>query len=339
VTEPFPFVVARGRSGTTLLRAILNAHPELAVPGETTMIAKFGPHRSRYEAPGGFDVERLADDLIADTAFVRWGYGADDVRSALTTAAPESFADAVRAMYASYAAREGKARYGDKAANHVLFMDKIAGLLPEARFVHLIRDGRDVALSFLQAEFGTASIPEAAAEWERFVRRGRACGRMLGAPRYLEVRYERLVSEPELVVREVCDFVDLPFDPVMLRYHERAEPLMANLAFSGEHRNLSRPPTKGLRDWRLEMAPNDIARFESIAGGLLRELGYETTTSPSLPTRISATKARLEVRARDTVRMIRRRRKTADTFRRAARSEETRHAAPNRPTPPEEISP
>jgi hypothetical protein len=340
MTDPFPCVVARGRSGTTLMRAILNAHPDLAIPGESTLITKFGPHRSRYESPRGFDVHQLAEDLIVDDAFRRWGFGAADVRSALIAAAPRSFADAVRAMYGSYAAREGKPRYGDKAANHVLHMDQIAKLLPESRFVHLIRDGRDVTLSFLEAEFGTTSLGEAAAEWERFVRTGRASGRTLGPQRYLEVRYERLVSEPEAAVREVCTFLDLPFDSAMLRYHEHAEPLMANLAFGAEHRNLSRPPTKGLRDWRVEMDKDDVARFESIAGDLLEELGYDRVTPPPrLADRIFARKARLEVLARDAARSRSRRKKTADTFRRASRTEDVRSDHPTQPVPPEEKLP
>jgi Sulfotransferase family len=340
MTDPFPFVVARGRSGTTLLRAILNAHPDLAIPGESWLILKFGPHRSRYESEGGFDADLLAEDLIADDVFRRWRFGADEVRSALTAAEPRTFGEAVRAMYGSYAAREGKPRYGDKAANHVLVMDEIARLLPEARFVHLIRDGRDVALSFLQAEFGTTSLGEAAAEWERFVRTGRASGRALGPQRYLEVRYEHLVSQPESTVREVCAFLDLPFEPAMLRYHEDAEPLIANLTYEGEHRNLSRPPTEGLRDWRVEMDPHDVVRFESIAGDLLEELGYErATTTHGLTTRLFARKARLEVLARNAAQSRRRRRKTADTFRRASRTENVRSASPTQPLLPEEKRP
>jgi hypothetical protein len=287
---PFPFVVGRGRSGTTLMRVILSAHPDMAIPGESPMIMQFSDFGRRYRGPQGFNVRLLADDLTKSRAFRRWGFDDELVHQILLEAAPRDFPDAVRAMYEGFAIRRNKPRYGDKASRHVLHMDKIATLLPESRFVHMIRDGRNVTMSFLEAEFGASSFDEAAAEWNRFVRRGRVLGLELGQERYLEVRYERLVDEPELTVREVCAFLDLDFDPLMLQYYESAAEFIPNLGFPAEHQNLARPPTKGLRDWRKEMTPQQIARFEAIAGDLLDELGYERAAGRSV--RLAAMRGR-----------------------------------------------
>ena len=173
-------------------------------------------------------------------------------------------------IYAAYAARRGKSRTGDKTPSYVMHLDLLGGLFPEARFVHVIRDGRDSTLSYLDASFGPTTVAEGALYWRRFVARGRQTGRALGPARYLEIRYERLVAEPEAELRAVCSFLDLPFDDAMLRYPERAAELVGKV-----HHNLARAPTAGMRDWKREMAPADVAVFEALAGDLLGELGYE----------------------------------------------------------------
>jgi hypothetical protein len=154
-------------------------------------------------------------------------------------------------------------------------------LWPHAKVVHLIRDGRDVALSLLEwsragrtvGRFSTwreDPLTTAALFWEWNVRLGTE-GALLGPDRYHQLRYETLVADPELECQKLCDFLALSYDPAMLRFHEgrmREEPgLSAKKAW--------RPVTTGLRDWREQMAPGDVARFEAAAGPLLDELGYQ----------------------------------------------------------------
>lgn len=284
----FPMIVGRGRSGTTLLRAILASHPDLAIPEESHFIAMLRRPR-RYERPDGFAVERFAEDISGVWWMRRWGLSEPEVRAALEAAAPRNCRDAIRALYRLYARREGKGRYGDKTPIYVLHIAFLARLFPEARFVHVIRDGRDVALSFLDASFGPSTIAEAAWSWRRAVRRGRSAGRRLGSGRYLEVRYEELVADPERSTRHVCDFIGLPFEERMLRYFEQGDRLLVGIDNPHEHTSIMLPPTKGLRDWRRQMSKADVSVFEAIAGDLLSELGYERSNgSPSLGTRIHA---------------------------------------------------
>ena len=284
---PFPFIVARGRSGTTLLRAILDTHPALAIPGESHFAVSFAIRRGRYERRDRFDVEVFVRDLIRHWGFRRWEIPEERVRAAFTAAPPEDLAEAVRLAFRLYAVSRGKQRYGDKTPGFILHIDLLADLFPEARFVHLIRDGRDVALSYLDTDFGVNTLTDAAIYWDRFVRAGRAAGRKLGPARYMEVRYEDLVGDVEGTVRSVCEHIELPFDPAMLSYHERVEGLDA-LSHSEHHRNISLPPTRGLRDWRNQMVPREVALFEALAGDLISELGYERATDrPGI--RLSAT--------------------------------------------------
>jgi len=158
----------------------------------------------------------------------------------------------------------------------VLNMPSLAELFPESRFVHIVRDGRDVALSLMEVDFGPDSIDEAALRWRRSVRQGRRVGGLLGPGRYLEVRYETLVAEPGDVLPRICSFLDLRFDEAMLRYFETAGSALRGMndRQRGHHPNVHSPPTVGIRDWRRQMNSAQVAAFEAIAGDALEELGY-----------------------------------------------------------------
>jgi hypothetical protein len=287
---PFPFIVGRGRSGTTLLRAMLDAHPDMAIPDEASFLGRLIRARRSFERPDGFAVEAFLDRLLGSQGFLLWGLAPDEVRKSFTTDPPDGFPAAARRIYALNARRCGKTRYGDKTPVFVMSMPLVASVLPEARFVHLIRDGRDVAVSRLQMGLTpTGSVAGQALYWRRFVERGRADGRRLGTERYMELTYEALLEEPERHLREVCDFVDIGFVPEMLRYFERADTMITTGLHARIHQALYMRPTKGLRDWRRDMNRRDTLVFEAIAGDLLGALGYErvSTTIP-LSVRIAA---------------------------------------------------
>jgi hypothetical protein len=255
-TRPiFPFVVGCSRSGTTLVRAMLDAHPLLAVPPESH-----------------FAIEpRLR--LRRDRWFRLWGIDAPDVRGL-------DVADAVRAVFAAYAAAQGKPRYADKTPHYVSHLPLLAQRFPEARFVHVVRDGRDVALSLLEVPWGPDTIEGAALHWRRRVLEGRAAA--LPPDRYRELRYEALVADPERELRALAPWLDLDYDPAMLAYPERA----LVVPYPEHHARLAAPPTAGLRDHRRDLSAEDRARFEAVAGDALRELGYSPTdarASSSVP--------------------------------------------------------
>lgn len=274
----FPIFVGSGRSGTTMFRNVFDAHPELAMCHEAHFIAPMLRRRTRYEADTGFAADDFVSDLFANPNFRRQGLDEADVRSTLTAAHPGTTADAIRTVMALYAQLRGKPLYGDKTPGYVISVDLLAEHFPEARFLHIIRDGRDVAMAYLDRdEWGPSSLADAAHYWKSRVGRGRRAGRRLGPGRYREVRYEDMVDDPEDVTRELCDFLGLEFDPAMLRFHEKGADFIAQTHDPAAFRNLAKPITKGMRDWRTQMTPDDIALFEAIAGDLLADVGYDVT--------------------------------------------------------------
>jgi hypothetical protein len=257
---------------------MFDSHSQMAVPYESHFTVGMALARRRYQRGGGFDAAAFLRDLAASEGFAAWNLSPDAVGAVLAHHPPGSLAEAVRLAYWTYARSQGKTRYGEKSPGYVMHLPLLAGLFPEARFVHIIRDGRNVALSYLEAGWGPRDLEEAAYYWRRFVCRGRRTGRRLGPDRYREVRYEDVVEDPETHVRSLCRFLDLRFEEGMLRYFERADAILGKLQgqpWVRGHQNLYRPPTRGLRDWRREMARRDLEVFEALAGDLLEELGYE----------------------------------------------------------------
>ena len=283
-----PVIVGAPRSGTTLLRLMLDAHPDLAIPPETGFLAL---GRALADGPDPreafFDrVTRFPPDAPAWPDF---GLSQDDFRAALAAAEPFSAAEGCRVFYRLYAARFGKSRAGDKTPLYCQHLATIADLLPEIRVIHLIRDGRDVALSLRRMWFSPGNEIETLAKyWADCVSAARresgACGG------YLEVRFEDLVADPASILRGICRFLDLEFAPAMLAYHARAARrleehrdrarLDGSLVVSHEGRvrqqALTMEPPRRSRAgaWRQDMTGDEQRRFDAAAGDLLDGLGY-----------------------------------------------------------------
>jgi hypothetical protein len=283
---PVPFVVGVTRSGTTLLRLMLDAHPQLAVPPET----HFLPDLIDAARADGATPESTA---AAVTGNRRWGdfhLDPDELLERFRRIEPMDATEAIRAFFELYAEKQGKPRWGDKTPIYINRMLLIQRYLPEARFVHLIRDGRDAALSRAKRVLREPTpMDKVAARWKNRILRAREQASRLN--HYLELRYEDLVREPEATLRRLCEFTDLPFDEAMLRYHERAEERLREMARDlppeedkplrpADHRMeahalTTKPPDPSrLERWRREMSPDDLSTFEDVAGDLLGELGY-----------------------------------------------------------------
>lgn len=288
VPPPAPFVCGVTRSGTTLIRLMLDSHPEVAIPGETHWVPKMIKAQERGKHTG----DELAD-LIVDHK--RWGdfhLDSEQLRERYRALDPVTAADAIRAFYALYAEREGKSRYGDKTPGYVKEMRRIQRVLPEARFVHIIRDGRDVSLSHMRMNWGPETYAESARLWRNRIRKARKMAPSID--HYMEVHFEELVADTEGVLRRVCDFIELEFDPVMLDYHERAEGRLAEKARElprknrpnqpaearlESHRLAKEPPRSDrINMWRERMSEAELAEYEAIAGDMLVLLGYELAT-------------------------------------------------------------
>src|SRR5213082_930585 len=222
-------ILGVGRSGTTLLRVMLDRNSTLAIPYETFFVPQLA-HRHRKRPK----VDEFLDDLGRLRTLYDWGIEPDDVRPRLHEGMTTSEA---------IAERQGKTRWGDKTPLYMQQLPLLERLFPDARWVHLVRDGRDAALSFLELPAGFSgktwaqprTVAQFAARWRTEILAARRLGRHAGG-RYLELRYEDLVADPERELRRVCEHASLSWEPAMLDHTGVSE-----VARMPEHRNIAKP--------------------------------------------------------------------------------------------------
>jgi hypothetical protein len=292
----FPIIVGCGRSGTTLVRSVLDANPLIAVPPESFFIIDLAKHRD-----GPFDASAFVDDLLVHDRFAMWPCDHENVRRAVLLDPPRDFAGAIRRVFAAYAESQGKPRYGDKTPRYVKHLPALAALLPEARFIHVVRDARNVAPGIVEMHWGPGTLRGAAVYWQRHVELGRSAGRALDPDRYLEVSYEQLVVDPRPVIERMCAFVDIPYVDAMLHPEARFERVIAGVAEPSTHTGLQRPISV-VRDWRGDLSAREVALIEALVADTLRDAGYELSDDRRV--RAWARWLRAMFRARDTARRV-----------------------------------
>lgn len=290
--NPYVFIVGCPRSGTTLLQRMAKIHPLIAITPEAPWIPRQFSKESGLTSEGVVTAE-LVPQLLEHPKFGRLGIGREQLLRLLNNGRSVSYSSFVSSIFDLYGNVKGKELVGNKTPGFVRKMHTLHRLWPEARVVHLIRDGRDVCLSMInrplhdlyRKPFYTWTqdpVTTAALWWELNVKRGRQAGNPLGGGLYYEMRYESLVAHPAEECAALCVFLGLPYQEVMLRFHEgrkrTAPPSDAKHAWlpsTGDDSEFRlRPITAGLRDWKSQMSYEDVERFEAAAGGLLDELGY-----------------------------------------------------------------
>jgi Sulfotransferase family len=267
LTRDLPFfLLGHDRSGTTMLRLILD-RGDVAIPPESMFLLDV-------------DRSRPAAEVLREAwnhPRVRlWGLTGEPPAVPDGLGPADAFRFAVSAPFVAYAEREGKSRWADKTPAYIGHVDRLAETWPEARFVVLVRDGRDVALSVTNVPFGPNNAWAAARSWARAIRQGReAAARYPG--RVLELRYEDLVTDPEREVVATCNFLELEYSPDMLAI-ERTDRSKVVEDQSAWFTNVwSGITTAAAGKWKTELSPRDVEVFESVAGAELRLLGYETS--------------------------------------------------------------
>jgi hypothetical protein len=259
---------------------MLRSHPNLSFPGESHFIPKF------YKAFGDPKNEKEAKKLALVILNLQWIQSWNLSLDPAAFARDRSYAQVVRRIFEAWAQKENKPRWGDKTPQYVTEMPVLLKLFPGCKFIHVIRDGRDVALSWLALNFGPTNIFTAARRWQYFVSTAQRVGRSLSAGTYLEIRYEQLLAQPREVMNNICSFINEPFceellkpDPLILDYPAR-EPIFGRFKSSYDYALKNTIVKKNAFKWKRksQMSCSDKAVFESVAGDLLKSLGYETTS-------------------------------------------------------------
>ena len=255
---PAPFVVGAPRSGTTLLRLMLDAHPHLAIPPETSFLPQVAA------LPPGASARDFLQVVTSAESWPDFQLPPKALAAGLESLASFDVSEGLRAFYRLYAARWSKPRWGDKTPMYALHLETPLWFAPSRR------------------------IGELARHWARHVRSARAFGAR--DPRYRELRYEDLVCTPARAMADLCGFLELHYDDAMLCHHERAAQRLAEhqerrhpdgvvwlsrtQRLAQQSSSLQPPDPARIGRFRELLTPAELDEFDRAEGDLLRELGY-----------------------------------------------------------------
>lgn len=268
---PF-FIVGAGRSGTTLLRLILAGHSRLCVLPETWYILSLV---AELPLRGALSEEQVERALHLMTSHYRWpdiGIPAEEIRDLAAALARPQLVDIIHLVYERYARRCDRPRFGDKTPPYFAIVPQLAELYPDAKFIHLIRDGRDVAVSWMSLDWPRYYEPEF--EWSAVMRMREKYRASPLWERFIEVRYEDLVSDLEGSLRTICDFMGETFESEMLDWQNRVSLVPAREQYIHPRlANMLSDKRNGA--WRETLSGLECFLVEACLYRQLEQLGYE----------------------------------------------------------------
>jgi hypothetical protein len=257
------------RSGTKLLRDILNNHSQIAItpieshflPEMYSRLTEFGDLRNRNSFARFY--REFADSIFfrrlqEEGPFI-------DEESWYREVTDWTYPGVVETFYKAYARKKNKVIWGDKTPYYLVILPLIHQLYPGVRVIHIIRDARDYALSLKKGWY--KNVFRATQRWTDAVRKCRTDGFRLPQGQYLEVRYEELVDEPEETLRRVCTYLSVPFEPSMVTLKKPTDK-------GGDAKNRTDIVTRNYGKWAKAFTPAQIRKMESVCAPILRDLGY-----------------------------------------------------------------
>ena len=287
-----PLIIIGGpRSGTSLLRLIINAHSDVLVPPECGFIIWLYPRYSEWNVVNSNDPTKVAafvDDLLGCKKMDTWQLDRTDVAKHIQSLQPENYADLCGTVYLAYATRMGRKvqGWGDKNNFHIHHLDELRSIYEDARFLHIVRDGRDVACSYREVMNSSSDSPYApvletdidgiAAEWSGNVMKVDSFVKLLPPEKGTTIRYEDLVSDPSKVVAELCRWLELLFEPEMLLFYKgnRARNLEPRITLDWKKRTLGPISSNTVGRYKKLLNDEEISRFNDIAAIALRKFDY-----------------------------------------------------------------
>ena len=285
------------RSGTTLLQVALHAHPRIALPPETWLLVDAYRERQRFgdlRDPAARD--RLADWVLAKRKVRDLGLPPREVRSRIRTA-PPTLGSALAAVLRAYAERFDKPRWGDKRPKYIREVAVVRRLLPDAQFVHVVRDPRACVASLERVPWWRRGPVVSLSTWMEAQAAGDHWRTRLGPDSWHEVRYEHLVSDPEPVLRQLCTFLGEDYDPAMARPADTARLAVPKRKTWHRHTADEIAPDR-VTAYRSVLRDEHLALVEQVAGRRMAALGYTPESTAHVPVGLRAQYARVAVRRR-----------------------------------------
>ena len=281
-TLPFFFIIGRPRSGTTLLRLLFEAHPNLLIPPESPFIIilykKYGAVTNWNEQI----IEEFCNDLYKQRYFEKWLIDRDELLNRLIQhKGPNTFQGMVTQVYLSYKSvyeKKDILMIGDKNPMYSLYASRIHKLYPDSKIIHITRDYRDNYLSLVNVNFEVPVVPIVVYRWKYALKKMWRLKEKNPGLVY-SIKYEDLVADPEHHCRLLCNFLNIEFDPSVLSFYQKKSEV--EKIYAGEegisqiHKSLFNPiSTERMNKWQTDMTPRQIKVADLVMGNTAEKAGF-----------------------------------------------------------------
>lgn len=272
------FMIGTQRSGSNLLRLMMNQLNDIASPHPPHILDRIMPLLEKY---GNLSIDENFETLVNDvcrlveTNPVEWMDMKLDRKDITRRCRNRSLMAVYGAIYDVYAELKQAKSWCCKSLANIKYINVIEAYYPMAKYIYLYRDGRDVALSFQKAVVGEKHIYNIAKDWTNTQEIAISLGKRLSNKQFFAVSYEQLTSEKESTARSLCKFLEVEFDPRMFEFHKTDE--ARNAASSSDlWKNVTQPVlSNNSNKFLANMPQHELGIFESVSGHILDELGFE----------------------------------------------------------------
>jgi hypothetical protein len=278
---PFFFIIGRPRTGTTLLRSLFDAHPNVQIPWECQFILNLYPHYGNTSYWTEELLSRFYKDLLQQWQFSAWTIDHDKLKSDLYSCAGQrSYADLCRTVhlnYISFYKKESIRLIGDKNHGYTIYTDRLLKIFPDARFIYILRDYRDHFHSVRNVDFELPVVSLVVYKWKYFYRKALQAAKSNPDSFYF-IRYEDLVASPEIHFRKLCEFLKISYLPEVFDFHKikaEAEKQYPADILEKHHKSLFNPiNTSRIGLWEKSMTKRQIRIADQVAGKFAEKAGY-----------------------------------------------------------------
>lgn len=278
--DPF-FILGNPRSGTSLLRLMLNSHPEIVVPPECGFLLWLSDKYAYQSSYDEHTYSNFVDDLFKTKKIETWGIQKEKLLGKIKAAQPKDYTSMTSIVYSHYAMeKEKKPRlHGDKNNYYISEIDKIEKLFPQAKLIYIVRDGRDVAASYLKIKNSQISsqykptlpqsIENIASDWSKSTLKAQT---MQKQPNTCVILYEHLVRDPERTLSTICTHLNVDYSDSMLQFYNNNDEPVDFLQWKAKTKHPV--DTSSLGSYKRELSQKQILSFEQHAHDALKAFNY-----------------------------------------------------------------
>ena len=283
---PF-FILGNPRSGTSLFRLMLNSHPNIIVPPESGFLQWWYEKYKDWtiiNSQNREDINKCIDDILSSKKIEDWNLNKEKIVSDILEVKPENYSELSSLIYLNYKNNldYDKLKIGDKNNYYIHHLKTINRIYPEAKYIHLIRDGRDVACSYIKIKSLkidsiykpnlNSNIRDIATEWNENINK---IDSFLQGRNHIKIRYEDLLEDPELELNKVCKFIGVTYHKQMLDFYLPGindEPISTR---EWKMKTFESVDKNNCKKYIKLLSKEDITIFNNINYYILSKYGYE----------------------------------------------------------------